>query len=114
MDEKTRTLPLMGEVDESATATRAPEIFRLRPGMFVTVRIQGRLIERVFVLPRHVVHAGEVVFIARGDRLQIRPVRILRRFKDSVYVGQGLEVGELIIKTQISGAIDGMKIRVSQ
>jgi hypothetical protein len=65
------------------------------------------------VLPRHVVHTGDVVYIMTDNRLKIRPVNILRRFKDSVYIDKGLSDGELVIKSPLSGAVDGMKVRIN-
>lgn len=114
MDEKTRTLPFIVEVDLPAADDVNREIFQLRPGMFVTVRIRGREIPRVFVLPRHLVHVGDTVYIAMGDRLKVKPVRVLRRFRDSVYVDDGLKTGDLIVKTPMGMAADGMKIRIGE
>ncbi len=114
MDEKTRTLPFIVEVDLPAADDVSRETFQLRPGMFVTVRIRGREISRVFVLPRHLVHVGDTVYIARGERLRIKQVRVLRRFKDSVYVGDGLATGDLIVKTPLGVVDDGMKIRIGE
>jgi hypothetical protein len=42
----------------------------------------------------------------------MKPVKVLRRFKNSMFIGNGLMDGDLIIKTPISGAIDGMQVRV--
>jgi hypothetical protein len=46
------------------------------------------------------------------NRLKIRPINILRRFKDSVFIDKGLSDGELVIKSPLSGAVDGMKVRI--
>ena len=54
MDAKTRTLPVVVAVAEEPSATAERGIARLRPGMFVTVEIEGRRVENVLVLPRHV------------------------------------------------------------
>jgi multidrug efflux pump subunit AcrA (membrane-fusion protein) len=112
MDEKTRTLPVVIEVNEPIAGSKKQDIFRLRPGMFVTIQIKGKEINKAFVLPRHMVHDGDTVYIVNDSRLRIKPVKILRRFKDSMFVGNGLIDGDLIIKTPISGAIDGMEVRV--
>jgi hypothetical protein len=44
--------------------------------------------------------------------LKIKPVDILRAFKDSVIVSQGLSDGERIIKTPLSDVTDGMLVRI--
>ena len=112
MDDKTRTLPLIIEVDETSNSGEDRNALRLRPGMFVTARIKGKEVRQAFVLPRHVVYPGDRVYTVEGDRLKIKSVDILRTFKDSVIVSQGLSDGERIVKTPLSDATDGMLIRV--
>lgn len=112
MDEKTRTLPVVVEIDGNSAAGDTPTNFNLRPGMFVTVKIQGKRVEKVFALPRYMVHAEDVVYLARGRQLQVRPVTVLRRFKDTAFIAGGLSDGDLVIKTPLSAATDGMRIRL--
>jgi len=112
MDEKTRTLPVVIEVDLAEIPSENSGLLQLRPGMFVNVKIKGKKIDQVFVLPRHVVHDGDTVYIVNGNRLKIRSVNVLRRFKDTVFVDKGLSDGEQVIYTPLSGAEDGMQIRL--
>jgi multidrug efflux pump subunit AcrA (membrane-fusion protein) len=112
MDQKTRTLPVVVEVDETMTTGQKENSFRLRPGMFVTVGIKGKEIQQAFVLPRHVIYPGNVVYTVKDDRLKIKPVTIMRSYKDSVIISEGLSEGELIIKTPLSSATDGMRVRL--
>jgi RND family efflux transporter MFP subunit len=112
MDQRTRTLPVVVEVDETSTMGQKENSFRLRPGMFVTVGIKGKEIQQAFVLPRHVVYPGDVVYTVQDDRLKIKPVTIMRSYKDSVIISEGISEGELIIKTPLSSATDGMKVRL--
>ena len=112
MDDKTRTLPVVIEIDEASKSEENRSSLRLRPGMFVTVKIKGKEVSQAFVLPRHVVYPGDIVYTVEGDRLKIKSVNILRTYKDSVIVSQGLSDGERIIKTPLSAATDGMLVRV--
>ena len=110
LDQTTRTLPVVIEVDDPApgdSTTHAAD--RLKPGMFVTVRIQGRQVENVHRLPRHLIHDGDTVYLAVDDQLSIRPVTILRRFKQSVLISHGLSDGDLVVTSPLSGAVPGMK-----
>ena len=100
------------EVDETLTAANTDGSLRLRPGMFVTVRIKGRKINNAYVLPRHVVHPGNVVYTVKESRLKITPVNILRSYKETVIIDGGLSDGDLIIKSPISSATDGMRVRL--
>ena len=112
MDDRTRTLPLVVEVDQTAMSEGSSDSLRLRPGMFVTVKIKGKVIDQAYVLPRHVVYPGDMVYTVEEDRLKIKPVNILRTYKDSVIVSEGLSDGEHIIKTPLSSITDGMRVRV--
>jgi RND family efflux transporter MFP subunit len=112
MDDRTRTLPVVVEVDEASIAQQNQSSLRLRPGMFVSVRIKGKEVEQAFVLPRHVVYPGDLVYTIKDDRLKIKSVNILRTYKESVIVNEGLSEGEQIIKTPLSAATDGMMVRV--
>jgi len=101
------------EVDEPTpeeSINRAAD--RLKPGMFVTVRIQGREVENVHRLPRHLIHDGDTVYLAVDDQLSIQPVTILRRFKQTVLISGGLSDGDLVVTTPLSGAVPGMRIRI--
>jgi RND family efflux transporter MFP subunit len=112
MDERTRTLPVVIEVDETATAEKSVSGFRLRPGMFVTIKIKGKEVNQAYVLPRYVVYPGDVVYTLKDDQLKIKEVGILRSYKDSVIVNEGLSQDDQIISTPLSGAVDGMRVRL--
>ncbi|MBW2410906.1 MAG: hypothetical protein JRF72_13995 [Deltaproteobacteria bacterium] len=112
MDDRTRTLPIIVEVDEAPGDAENKGSWRLRPGMFVSVKIKGKEIDQAFVLPRHVVYPGDIVYTVKDNRLKIQSVNVLRAYKDTVIVSQGLSVGDQIIKTPLSAATDGMLVRV--
>ncbi len=114
MDEKTRTLPVVIEVDASTTAEASASGFRLRPGMFVTIKIKGKAVKQAYVLPRYVVYPGDVIYTLKDDKLKIKEVSILRAYKDSVIVSDGLSEGDQIISTPLSGAVDGMRVRLKE
>jgi hypothetical protein len=105
-------LPIVVEVGEVSNSAENQDSLRLRPGMFVSVKIKGKAVDQAFVLPRHVVYPGDIVYTVEGGRLKIKSVNILRAYKDSVIVSQGLSDGERIIKTPLTAATDGMLVRV--
>jgi RND family efflux transporter MFP subunit len=112
MDQRTRTLPMVIEVDEAVRAKQKKAQFRLRPGMFVTVEIKGKKIQNVFVLPRHLVYPGDVVYTVKDNTLKSSPVKILRGYKDAVIIGEGLSEGDLVVKSPLSSPADGMLVRL--
>ncbi len=74
--------------------------------------IKGRKVEKAFLLPRHVVHTGDVVYTVKDNQLKIQPVSIIRSFKESVFIDKGLKNGDQVISTPLSSAADGMLVRV--
>ncbi len=119
MDERTRTLPVVIEVDrnppDGPTTNRGRLATNgLRPGMFVTVKIIGQAYPDVFVLSRHAVHADDVVYAVVDGQLKVKPVNVLRRFKDLVYIDSGLESGDLVVRSPLSVAVEGMPVRIKE
>jgi len=112
MDQRTRTLPMVIEVDETGITAQQKNSLRLRPGMFVTVRIKGKKIQNVFVLPRYLVYPGDVVYTVKDDTLKSNSVKILRGYKDTVIIGEGLSEGDLIVKSPLSSPSEGMRVRL--
>ena len=110
IDEKTRTLPVVVEVNSNSKPEVNKSAINLKPGMFVTVHIKGIEIKHIYVLPRHVLYGDDAVYLFSDNRLRIRQVSILRRFKDSVFIDKGLSDGELVIKTPLSRVSDGMQV----
>jgi len=118
LDEKTRMQRFVIEIDPNGRnvgrCLGPADLNGLRPGMFVEVEIQGRRIEQLFKLPRYVVQTDDTVFVAAGDELRIKPVRVVRRLGESVFVDQGITADDLIIKTPLAGVAGGEKIRIKK
>ena len=114
MDDTTRTLPLIVKVDDRPPNDGPPSTVRLRPGMFVTVLVAGRTVENAFVLPRHLVYADDVVYTVVDERLHLQPVQVLRAYRDTVIIDDGLAAGDLVVSTPLSSATEGMKIRINE
>jgi RND family efflux transporter MFP subunit len=111
LDETTRTMRLIVDVMAPVKSSSGQFTPLLKPGMFVRVVLTGKKLSGVFSLPRHVVHAGNNVYIYSDHRLVIQPVVVLRSFKDSVIIGKGLSEGDLLIHSPVPGARDGMLLR---
>jgi RND family efflux transporter MFP subunit len=78
---------------------------------YVRVRLQGRELAGVFVLPRRALRDGEKVWIMdEEDRLAIRPVRVAWRGATEVYVDEGLAEGERIVVSNIPTATPGLRL----
>ncbi|WP_022668053.1 efflux RND transporter periplasmic adaptor subunit [Desulfospira joergensenii] len=110
IDEKTRTLPMTLEILNKENPS--PGIFDLKPGSFVKCRIMGDVHENIFVLDRDLLKSGDRLFLATGSVLEIRKVRVLRKFEDKVYVSQGIGREDLIISSPLPGAVEGMALNI--
>jgi RND family efflux transporter MFP subunit len=84
----------------------------LLPGMFVDVQLQGTEIADVIAVPRAAMHDNNSVWIVDNEnKLHIRSVEIVRRERDEILVRSGLNAGEMIVLTNLSGAAEGMLLR---
>ncbi len=84
----------------------------LANGLFVDIEIEGTSLGQVVIIPRSALREGNVVWLAdENDQLEIRPIHILRRQQQSLLIDQGLQGGERLILTNISGAATELKLR---
>ncbi|RLB93210.1 MAG: efflux RND transporter periplasmic adaptor subunit [Deltaproteobacteria bacterium] len=117
IDERTRTLPMILEIQAKNTDrmdTDRVHLFDLKPGTFVDCQIMGETYENIFVLPRHLLKPGSVLFVVTDSRLEMRQVRVLRKFEDQVYINGGLNKGDKIITSPVPGAIEGMELTIKE
>ncbi len=85
----------------------------LEMGMFVEVTFYGKVLSGVFPVPANALRENNTVWVVNGeDRLNIRPVTVVRRKQESVIISDGLKEGERLVLTSISGAAEGMKLRL--
>lgn len=113
-DERTRVLFAVAEIDDPY-GIHQPRTEELRIGTFVEADISGRVINDLVVLPRRLLRAGNRVWVIDNDnRLQNREVGILRTDGADIYVTSGLQEGELVCASSISGAVPGTQVRVAR
>ena len=83
-------------------------------GQYVDVQFAGPVLEGVVALPRSALRENDTVWVVdEALQLRIRPVEVLRLERDVVLIRSGLQDGEQVVLTQISGAADGQKLRVA-
>lgn len=78
---------------------------------FVDVIIPARRLENIVTIPVAALREQNTVWVARQDRLEIRPVDVIRIERDEVFLAAGLEEGELLVVSPLKGAADGLKVR---
>jgi RND family efflux transporter MFP subunit len=114
VDPKSRMMELIVEIKDpyglkdKINSTRPA----LAAGTFVDVDIKGRMLEDVFVIPRTALRDNSTVWVMdKENKLRIKTVAPLRMEKEKVIIAEGIDNGDMIVLTNISGAADGMKLR---
>ncbi len=86
----------------------------LMAGAFVEARIEGREYADVAALPRAAAEGGDSVWVVTADgRLEQRPIHVLLRGKDLIYVGEGLRTGDQVLLTKLDTRVEGMRVNVA-
>lgn len=113
VDEFNRLLYVIAQIpDPYAIDVAQPDRPPLTAGNFVEAEIDGRYFENIFVVPRRALRSGSLVWtVNQENRLQRKPVEILYKGKDVVYVKGGLASGDNVVLSQLDIAVDGMKVR---
>jgi RND family efflux transporter MFP subunit len=87
---------------------------KLLLGAYVSVELVGHEMAGAFLIPRETLHHGDNVWLRRSDStLEIRPVTVLWKNRDTVVVGAGLNAGEQLITSSLSFASDGLVVTVA-
>lgn len=114
VDPKSRMMQIIVEIKDPYRLKEKKDLSTpaLAAGTFVDVMIKGRMLKDVFIIPRAVFRDNATVWIMdKENMLRIKKVAPLRVEREKVIIGNGIKDGELIVKTNISGAADGMKLR---
>ena len=113
-DDRSRVLYTVARIDDPY-ALEHPEREPLRLGTFVNANIQGRAYEDIVVLPRHILRAGNNLWVVdENSILRNRQVTILRTGSDEVFVTAGLDEGEQVSLTAVDASLNGSEVRINQ
>ncbi len=86
----------------------------LEIGTFVDVEILGKTLSGVYAVPRSALRDGDTVWTMDDEeRLRVTPVTVVRRERDTVVLRDGFPEGARVVLTNISGAAEGMKLRLA-
>lgn len=122
-----RVVRLYGEIEAEGRMARllvaVDDPFCLKPahrdqpkllmGTFVQAEIEGRTLESVFPIARPHLRDNDTVWIMdANNQLEIRPVRIVYRGPERVFVDAGIEENERLILTDIAAPVAGMPLRL--
>lgn len=121
-----RVLRLLGELEEAGRMAQlivsVPDPLRLKNngelpplliGSYVRVEIEGLAIPDVVVLRREYLRDGGRVWVMNShDVLEIRPVEVVFRTSETVYISEGLGDGDRVISSDIPALVEGMPLRI--
>jgi len=109
VDKTSRMISVVVEVPKPFDALngRPP----LLPGVFAEVLIHGNTLCNAVAVPRDAIRQGSQMWIVNGNRLHIRPLKVVRADKDFAYVvSDELDEAKVVISS-LDAVIDGMEIR---
>ena len=107
-DTKTRSLFAIAEVANPYESGAAEGGYPLTPGMFVDVKIKGKIFQSVIVIPRDGLRPEDIVYVVNDEGIaEVRNVTVIDKNPKRAVLASGLEVGEYVIlspleKSQIS------------
>jgi RND family efflux transporter MFP subunit len=114
VDERSRVLFVVARI-EDPYALQVGDSSPLRIGTFVKANIVGRQFENLVVLPRYVLRAGNQLWVVDEEsKLRNRQVGTLRTEGNEIYVTSGLQKGDLVNLTSLSGAVAGTPVRINK
>ena len=110
LDPRTRMVNLIAQVE--APYDQVEDIPPLTVGLFVKAEIEGNDIHEVVQLPRSALRSGNLVHIVNYDnRLVFREVKVVRAVGEIVYIGDGIEDGEIICLSPLDSPIEGQLVK---
>ena len=114
LDERSRTLFVIAEVADPYRLRRGASGPRLRFGSFVVAEIQGREFSGLTALPRHLLRAGDHLWVIDGEnRLRNRAVKILNTDGEIMLVRSGLAAGDLTCLSPVGNVLAGTAVHVT-
>jgi RND family efflux transporter MFP subunit len=113
VDRETLSATIIVRVGEAADE---PPYLRYPPvGLFVEAIVPGRELKSLAKIPRDALRGGsEVIVVDENNLLSIREVRIARSDRTHVYVSEGVENGEPVVTTRMSGVANGVEVEINK
>jgi RND family efflux transporter MFP subunit len=113
VDQKSRMMKVIVEIKDpyglKANTDGRPA---LAAGSFVNVLIKGKRLKDVFIIPRTAFRDNSTVWtMDKENMLKIKKVKTLRLERERVIISEGIDDGDMIVLTNLSGAADKMKLR---
>ena len=107
-DRTSRTLTVAVRVPADQASRIGRSGLPLVEGMFCSVDILGRTLERVVRLPQWAVTYDNKVYLAVERRLKTVPVEVARLQGEEAFISKGLQSGDVVIVTRLVNPLENM------
>ncbi len=111
IDSETRTIGVVVALNNPLQQIIPGQRPPLSRGMFVRVRLQGRVQPARIMIPRSAVRTGKVLLVDADNRLQHRRVEIGYHQGAVSVVESGLQADEQLVVSDLIPAVDGMLLQ---
>lgn len=111
IDSETRTIGAVVALDKPFEKIIPGQRPPLSKGMFVKVRLLGRVQPGQLIVPRSSVHDGTLMLMDDEQRLSIVPVTSLYNQDNLSVIASGIEAGDQLIVSDLVPAVAGMRLR---
>jgi len=112
VDHRTRTVPVVVQVDNPWREFEPDKRPPFLAGMYCRVEIEGRVVEDALTVPRSALREGGVAYVVREGRLTIVPLTIRFRMESELIVSNGLLPGDQVVLSPLAFPVNGMKLSV--
>lgn len=113
MDEKNNALHVVAHIG-NPFATKQAGKAPLVVGQYVAAEVKGKMLEQRIMVPRQLIRDAQYVYTLREGKITKNPVEIGWRDAKFAEITAGLEVGELLITTELDGVYGGTPATVEQ
>ncbi len=114
VNDASRVVHVVAQVENPYDSTDSHE-HTLLFGTFVNAQIEGREAGEVFVLPRHALYDGDTAWVVDdANEIYPRELTIIRSDRNSAFISEGLDEGELVCITPIDQPLPGMRVKYSE
>jgi len=107
-----RMARILVEVDDPLA--RDSKVPPLLMGSFVRADISGKPMDHALLIPASLLRENDTVWRFVDGELKIQPVTVLYRTQSEVYVGSGIQPGDLLVVSALSTVTDGMPVRLAE
>ena len=114
VEANTRMMTLVTQVSQPYERPIDANATALSFGRFVRAEIDGKVMGRVFVLPREVLRGEGRVHVHEDGALLAREVTVAWSTRDQVVISGGLRDGEQVSLTPVEAFVEGMRVTAEE